>query len=132
MQVKQQHMVAVLDEYGGVSGIVTLKNVIEEIVGEIQDEFDTDRPELTKRGEGSYTLSGSMLVVDLEDELGLELSTRDEDTIAGVVLSELGRKPRVGDRVALGPARFEVLEVQGNRIRSLGLELGAGEPWSSS
>jgi CBS domain containing-hemolysin-like protein len=126
MQNERQHMVAVVDEYGGVSGIVTLENVIEEIVGEIQDEFDTERPELTKRGDGLYTLSGSMLVVDLEDELGLELSTRDEDTIAGVVLSELGRKARVGDRVALGQAQFEVLEVQGNRIRSLGLELPPG------
>ena len=128
MQAERQHMVAVVDEYGGVSGIVTLENVIEEIVGEIQDEFDTDRPELAKRGEGSFTLQGSMLVVDLEDELGLELSSRDEDTIAGVVLSELGRKPRVGDRVALGPAQFEVLEVQGNRIRTLSLELAAGDP----
>ncbi|MEO8274669.1 MAG: hemolysin family protein [Thermoanaerobaculia bacterium] len=128
MQVEKQHMVAVLDEYGGVSGIVTLENVIEEIVGEIQDEFDTDRPELARRGDGLFTLSGSMLVVDLEDEIGLELSTRDEDTIAGVVLSELGRRPRVGDRVRLGEAQFEVLEVQGNRIRSLGLELPAGTP----
>ena len=128
MQAERQHMVAVVDEYGGVSGIVTLENVIEEIVGEIQDEFDTDRPELTRRGDGLFTLSGSMLVVDLEDELGLELSTRDEDTIAGVVLSELGRKPRVGDRVVLGPAQLEVLEVQGNRIRSLGLELAPGQP----
>ena len=127
MQLERQHMVAVLDEYGGVSGIVTLENVIEEIVGEIQDEFDTDRPELTKRGDGLFTLSGSMLVVDLEDELGLELSTRDEDTIAGVVLSELGRKPRVGDRITLGAAHLEVLEVQGNRIRSLSLELPAAD-----
>jgi CBS domain containing-hemolysin-like protein len=131
MQLEQQHMVAVVDEYGGVSGIVTLENVIEEIVGEIQDEFDAERPELIRKGERTYTLSGAMLVVDLEDELGLELSTRDEDTIAGVVLSELGRRPRVGDRVALGPARFEVLEVQGNRIRSLSLELAAGEPSAS-
>ena len=128
MQAERQHMVAVVDEYGGVSGIVTLENVIEEIVGEIQDEFDTERPELARRGDGSFTVAGSMLVVDLEDELGLELSTRDEDTIAGVVLSELGRKPRIGDRVALGEARFEVLELQGNRIRSLGLELSATEP----
>ena len=69
-----------------------------------------------------------LTLLDLEDELGLELSTRDEDTIAGVVLSELGRKPRVGDRVVLGPAQLEVLEVQGNRIRSLGLELAPGQP----
>jgi CBS domain containing-hemolysin-like protein len=69
-----------------------------------------------------------MLVVDLEDELGLELSSRDEDTIAGVVLSELGRKPRVGDRVTLGRAVLEVLEIQGNRIRSLGLELDVAAP----
>ena len=131
MQVERQHMVAVVDEYGGVSGIVTLEGVIEEIVGEIQDEFDTDRPELSKRADGLFTVAGSMLVVDLEDELGLELSTRDEDTIAGVVLSELGRKPRLGDRVALGAARFEVLEVQGNRIRSLSLELAASEPPSA-
>ncbi len=128
MQVEKQHMVAVVDEYGGVSGIVTLENVIEEIVGEIQDEFDTDRPELVRRGDGSFTLAGAMLVVDLEDEIGLELSTRDEDTIAGVVLSELGRKPRVGDRIDLGRARFEILEVQGNRIRSLRLEVAAGDP----
>jgi CBS domain containing-hemolysin-like protein len=127
MQAEKQHMVAVVDEYGGVSGIVTLENVIEEIVGEIQDEFDTERPELARRGEGIFTLQGSMLVVDLEDEIGLELSGRNEDTIAGVVLSELGRKPRVGDRVTLGSAQFEVLEVQGNRIRTLSLELPPGE-----
>jgi CBS domain containing-hemolysin-like protein len=128
MQAERQHMVAVVDEYGGVSGIVTLENVIEEIVGEIQDEFDTERPELVRRADGSFTVSGSMLVVDLEDELALELSKRDEDTIAGVVLSELGRKPRIGDRVTLGGARFEVLELQGNRIRALGLELSGGNP----
>lgn len=125
MQSERLHMVAVVDEYGGVSGIVTLENVIEEIVGEIQDEFDAERPELQRRGEGSYVVSGAMLVVDLEDELGLELSTRDEDTVAGVVLSELGRRARVGDRIHLGTVRFEVLEVQGNRIRTLGLEVGA-------
>jgi CBS domain containing-hemolysin-like protein len=126
------HLAAVLDEYGGVSGIVTLENVIEEIVGPIQDEFDTEKPELVKKGENRYQLSGSMLVVDLEDELGIEFSERDEDTIAGVVLSELGRRPRVGDRVEIGPLVLEILEVERNRIKSLGVEvtppLAAGEP----
>jgi CBS domain containing-hemolysin-like protein len=119
------HLAAVLDEYGGVSGIVTLDNVIEEIVGPIQDEFDAEKPELVRKGENLYQISGSMLVVDLEDELDVEFSDRDEDTIAGVVLSELGRSPRVGDRVELGPLALEVVEVEGNRIKSLRVQLTA-------
>ena len=121
MRGERLHMAAVLDEFGGVSGIVTLENVIEEIVGPIQDEFDAERPEIVDKGDGVYQLSGSMLVVDLEDELGREISERDQDTVAGLVLSKLGRRPRVGDRVEVGGLRFEVLEVQGNRIRSLRL-----------
>ena len=117
------HLAAVLDEYGGVSGIVTLENVIEEIVGEIQDEFDSERPELVDKGDGQYQVSGSMLLVDLEDALQTELSPRDEDTLGGVVLSELGRRPRVGDHVRFGEAEIEVIEVLGNRIRTLGLTL---------
>jgi CBS domain containing-hemolysin-like protein len=123
MRSERLHLAAVLDEYGGVAGVVTLENVIEEIVGPIQDEFDAERPELVAKGDNLYQLSGAMLVVDLEDELGLEFSERDEDTIAGVVLSELGRRPRVGDRVKVGPLKLEVLEVQGTRIRSLRLQV---------
>jgi CBS domain containing-hemolysin-like protein len=125
MRGERLHLAAVLDEYGGVSGIVTLENVIEEIVGEIQDEFDTERPELVDKGDGSYQVSGAMLLVDLEDALQTELSPRDEDTLGGVVLSELGRRPRVGDRVRFGAAEVEVVEVLGNRIRTLRLTLPA-------
>jgi CBS domain containing-hemolysin-like protein len=123
MRAERLHIAAVLDEYGGVAGIVTLENVIEEIVGPIQDEFDAERPELVPKGDGYYQVSGAMLVVDLEDELGLEVSDRDEDTIAGLVLSGIGRRPRVGDRVKVGPLQFEVLEVQGTRIRTLRLQV---------
>ena len=132
MRTERLHIAAVIDEYGGVAGIVTLENVIEEIVGEIQDEFDTERPELVDRGGGVYQVSGSMLVVDLEDELGTELSPRDEDTLGGVALSELGRRPRVGDRVRFGPAELEVLEVSGNRVRTLRLTLDARVPEEGS
>jgi CBS domain containing-hemolysin-like protein len=128
MRSERLHLAAVIDEYGGVSGLVTLENVIEEIVGPIQDEFDAERPELVDRGGGVYQVSGAMLVVDLEDELGLEFSDRDEDTVAGLVLSELGRRPRVGDRVEVGGLRLEVLEVQGHRIRSLRLLRPGPEP----
>jgi len=128
MRTERLHLAAVLDEYGGVSGIVTLENVIEEIVGPIQDEFDAERPELVDRGAGVYQVSGAMLVVDLEDELGIEISDRDSDTVAGLALSGIGRRPRVGDRVELPGIVLEVLEVQGNRIRSLRLHRRVEEP----
>ncbi len=119
MRTERFHLAAVIDEYGGVSGIVTLEDVIEEIVGSIQDEFDVERPELVEKGDGIYEVAGGMLVQDLEEALGVELSERDEDTIGGVVLSELGRNPAMGDRVELGPVTIEVLEVQLNRVATV-------------
>jgi CBS domain containing-hemolysin-like protein len=132
MRGERLHLAAVVDEYGGVAGIVTLENVIEEIVGPIQDEFDAEKPELVAKGDRVYQVSGAMLVVDLEDELGLEISDRDADTIGGLVLSELGRRPRVGDRAAIGPLQLEVVEVQGNRIRVLRLEVAAAPAGDAS
>ncbi len=119
MRAQRLHMVAVVDEYGGVSGIVTMENVIEEIVGSIQDEFDLEKPELVKKGKNVYQVSGGMLIDDLEHALGIELSDRDEDTVGGVVLSELGRLPTAGDRVELGPVGIEVLGLEGNRITAV-------------
>jgi CBS domain containing-hemolysin-like protein len=119
MRTERFHLAAVIDEYGGVSGVVTLEDVIEEIVGSIQDEFDVEKPEIQPLGDGVYRVSGGVLVEDLQDALKVELSDRDEDTIGGVVLSELGRNPAVGDKVDVGPISIEVLEVQHNRINTV-------------
>jgi CBS domain containing-hemolysin-like protein len=119
MRTERFHLAAVIDEYGGVSGIVTLEDVIEELVGQIHDEFDVEQPELQRNPDGTYQVSGGMLVEELEDALGLELSDRDDDTIGGVVFSELGRHPVVGDRVELGPITLEVLETQRHRVSTL-------------
>ena len=119
MRLENVHLAAVLDEYGGLSGIVTLENVLEEIVGEIQDEFDSELPEIVEKESGVWKVSGAMLVEDLETALAVEFSERDEDTVAGVVLSELGRNAEPGDIVKLPPLRLVVREVVGNRIRSL-------------
>ena len=127
MRHERFHVAAVMDEYGGVSGIVAMENVIEEIVGQIQDEFDTERPEIQERPDGSYLVSGAVLVEDLEDALKIELSDRDEDTIGGVVLSELGRQAQVGDQVEVGPVTLEVLEVQRNRITTVAVTVKAAE-----
>ena len=128
MQKDHQHLCAVVDEYGGVSGVVTLENVIEELVGQIQDEFDVENPELVKKAENVYRVSGGMLVMDLEDELEIEFSERDEDTMAGVVMSELGRLPRVGDKVTVGPLDLEVLEVKHHTIKTLQVTVMRSEP----
>ena len=119
MRREKVHMAAVLDEYGGVSGIVTLENVIEEIVGPIQDEFDAEAPRLVEIAPNLYEIAGTMLIKDVEDKLAIEISGRNEDTIGGVVLSELGRKARLGDEARLGPLSMRVVEVDGNRIRKL-------------
>lgn len=119
MRNEKVHLAAVLDEYGGVSGIVSLENVIEELVGEIQDEFDLETPEIVQLSGGNYSVAGSTLVEDLEEALGVEFSERDEDTVAGIVLSELGRRPVSGDIVRLGPLELRVTEVRGNHIHAL-------------
>ena len=123
MRSEKLHLAAVLDEYGGVSGIVTLENVIEEIVGQIQDEFDLETPELVRKRDDVYVVSGGMLVIDLEQALGVEFSDRDEDTVGGVMLSELGRRPEVGDAVELGPLTLRVVEVEGHRILKVRVQL---------
>jgi len=128
MLAEQVHLAAVLDEYGGVSGVVTLENVIEEIVGQIQDEFDAEKPELTALGDNVYSVSGAMLVEEVEEALDVEFSDRDEDTIGGVVLSDIGRRPMPGDAVELGPLLLEVDQVQHNRIETLKVTVRPPEP----
>ena len=81
-----------------------------------------------KKGKDIYLVSGGMLVADLEQALGLEFSDRDEDTIGGVVLSELGRPPVLGDRVELGPIAIEVLDLEGARIKSVRLTVKEPAP----
>jgi CBS domain containing-hemolysin-like protein len=119
MRAERFHLAAVIDEYGGTSGVVTLEDVIEEIVGPIQDEFDAERPEIRKIDDTTYEVDGGTLIEDLEADIEIDFSDRDEDTIGGVVLSELGGNPQVGDRVALGPLEIEVLEVQGHRVQTV-------------
>lgn len=118
MRRQRVHLAVVVDEYGGTSGILTLEDVIEQIVGPIQDEFDAEGPKFVRVGPGEYNVNGTLLVADLEDRLGVDFA-RDEDTLGGVMMSEIGHLPKRGDTARLGRIEMEVLDVDGARIRRL-------------
>jgi CBS domain containing-hemolysin-like protein len=111
------HMAIVLDEYGGASGIVFLENITEELFGQIQDEFDRERPEIEPLGNGRYRVRGDYLIEDLADRLKIDLGEPEEETVGGYVAARLGREIVPGDKVELGDLAISVLEAERFRVR---------------
>ena len=111
------HMAVVLDEYGGASGIVSLENITEELFGQIQDEFDRERPEIEPLGNGRYRVRGDYLIEDLADRLKVDVGEPAEETIGGYVAARLGREVQPGDRTNLGKLQIEVLDAERFRVR---------------
>ncbi|GAB4451833.1 MAG: hemolysin family protein [Armatimonadaceae bacterium] len=120
LQRNRQHMAVVVDEYGGTAGIVTLEDLIEEIIGDIQDEFDRTAPELEPAGEDCYTVDGRISLAKLQRTLEIEPPTEETEmeTLGGWLLSqETGRPLRIGDTFHYGNARISVQELAGRRVR---------------
>jgi CBS domain containing-hemolysin-like protein len=119
------HMAIVLDEYGGTAGLITMEDLLEEIVGEILDEYDTpedsDAPVKTRAGE--TVIPGTTNIGELNERFGLDVPEDDATTIGGYVFGVLGRLPQPGDRVIAGGAIFTVREMDGRRIESLAVDL---------
>lgn len=111
------HMAVVLDEYGGASGIVSLENITEELFGQIQDEFDRERPEIEPLGNGRYRVRGDYLIEDLADRLKIDVGEPEEETVGGYVAARLGREVSPGDKVELGDLAISVLEAERFRVR---------------
>jgi putative hemolysin len=105
----------VIDEFGGTAGLVTLEDVIEELVGEVQDEFDREVPLLREEG-GVYLINGLMPLADARDRLGLALADEPYDTVGGMVFGRLGRLSQVGDSIDVEGYRFTVTAVDGRRV----------------
>jgi putative hemolysin len=126
MKRLKTHMAVVLDEYGGTAGVVTMEDLLEEIVGSIVDEFDAaERP---ARVSGAPLLDGAIPLSEFNAEYGESLSEADYTTLGGWVFGELGRLPQVGDRIATGRHTLEVTEMEGRRVKAVKLiaEQGAG------
>jgi len=117
----RQHIAIVLDEYGGTAGLVTLEDLLEEIVGEVSDPFDQIQPEIQKLADGSVIIDGLTLIEDVNEQLGLNLQDPNYDTIAGYVLGSLGRIPKVGDTIEKDGYQIRVESMDGLRIASVSL-----------
>ena len=117
----RQHIAIVLDEYGGTAGLVTLEDLLEEIVGEVSDQFDMASPEIQNQADGSVLIDGLTLIEAVNQQLTLNLSDPHYDTIAGYFLGKLGHIPKIGDMVESGGVRLQVKSMDGLRIAQLSL-----------
>lgn len=132
LQKQRGQMAIIIDEYGGTAGLVTLEDIMEEIVGDIQDEFDDERPEV-ERSDGMLSLDGRMLLEEVGDYLDIELESSEVDTLAGWIYMQIDHPPRVGDRVKEGMYEFVVGEVDHYRItRVYAKKIGKAEEEISS
>ena len=117
-----QHMAIVVDEYGATAGIVTLEDLLEEIVGDIEDEFDLPDVSVERIDDTTIRIDGTYTIDDFNEQFGTTLETEDFHTVAGYVFGHLGRAAEVGDEVAAGTVRFRVIETSGSRIQRLEVE----------
>ncbi|MGH7515327.1 MAG: hemolysin family protein [Gemmatimonadales bacterium] len=132
MKRLKTHLAVVLDEYGGTAGLVTMEDLLEEIVGPIYDEYDPQ--DRAAPGDGAARLDGAMPITEFNTKYDAALDDTDYTTLGGYVFGQLGRLPRPGDRVTVLPHTFEVVEMDGRRVKSLRLHTAApvevehGEP----
>ncbi|MGQ0814918.1 MAG: hemolysin family protein [Gemmatimonadota bacterium] len=120
----RQHIAIAVDEFGGTSGLVTIEDILEEIVGEIHDEHETDIESISEE-DGRIFVEGTLSLFELNDRFGLTLPSNEFATVAGYVMAQLGRIAQVGDGVDFDGGRFDVTQMSGRRIQRLELVLGA-------
>jgi putative hemolysin len=124
----RQHLAVVVDEYGGTAGIVTLEDVLEELVGEIEDEFDLPDDTLTWIDDETVEVAGSITIDDFNEAVGTALPQDGARTMAGLTFNSLGRRPQAGDTVSVEGVPLAVEEVDGNRITRLRARPGGASP----
>jgi magnesium and cobalt transporter len=128
MQRRQAQMAIVVDEYGGTAGLVTVEDLLEEIVGEIRDEYDVESESVTDEGNGLFAFSGKVSVDEVRDRLGVEIEREGFETLGGYLLSHLGRMPYVGETFEVDGLAVEVIEVERRRITKVRIKRHPGTP----
>jgi CBS domain containing-hemolysin-like protein len=115
MQQASNHLAMVVDEYGGIAGLVTLEDLIEELVGDITDESDRETSDSTQIGDGRWLVSARMQLDELSDLLGFEVEDEDVDSVGGLLTKRLDRLPMLGDRVEVDGVRLTAQRIEGRR-----------------
>jgi CBS domain containing-hemolysin-like protein len=111
------HMAVLVDEFGGTAGLVTMQDLLEEIVGEMSEGLEEDELDIEPQDDGSYLVNGKLLLTDVKEHFGLDLDDPHFVTLGGLVFNQIGRRPRVGDEVTLAGARLRVEALDGLRVK---------------
>ena len=128
MQTNKVHLAIVLDEFGGTAGIVSLEDILEELVGEIQDEYDEETPQFVKLNDKSFQINASLPVVDVNELLPIPLpESEDYETIGGLIITELGRIPDLGEKIKINNYIIEILSSTNRKIELIKLQLNEEE-----
>ena len=123
-QQKRVQLAIVVDEYGGTAGLVTVEDVLEELVGEIRDEYDVEAEPIVRESDGVFTFSAKAAIEDMTDRLGMQIDDDGFETVGGYVLSRAGRVPSVGEKFAVDGIEIEVLEAERRRIHRVRVRRG--------
>ncbi|MSP98710.1 MAG: CBS domain-containing protein [Betaproteobacteria bacterium] len=120
-RANRNHMAIVVDEYGGIAGLVSIEDVLEQIVGDIEDEYDFDESEdnIVREGSGHYRVKAQTEIADFNRAFGTEFPDEDFDTVGGLVIDRFGRLPKRGESITLGGYRFQVLRADSRRLHTL-------------
>jgi len=122
LKTERQQIAIILDEWGGTAGLVTLEDLIEELTGEIEDEYDPARLSIQKLGDNRWLISGRMEVDEINDHLDTAIPEGDYETLSGYLIASLGRIPSKGEIIEIGDYRFEIAKATRTRIRVVVLE----------
>jgi putative hemolysin len=122
LQKRRSHLALVIDEHGSLSGLVTLEDLIEQIVGEIQDEYDWEERAVERQRDGSMVVEGTLSASELREAHEVPLPEGEFETVAGFMLAQLGRVPKGGEVAQVAGFRFTVVDVEKNRISKVKIE----------
>jgi magnesium and cobalt transporter len=122
-RASRSHMAIVVDEFGAAAGLVTIEDVLEQIVGEIEDEHDTDERQIFKRNENEYTVKGGTAIEEFNEQFGSDFKDDEFDTIAGLITHAIGHLPKRGEKVVIGRFAFRILRADSRRVHVLDLRV---------